>query len=189
MPDNAILATIDTDGCSDATARPERVEAGAEGSRKIADVDFARVNPLRARFEAAAAKTNLPAALLAAIASRETHCGAVLDHNGEGDGGAAFGIMQVDKRSHVQAGRPDPRSQEHIDQAAGVLQGYLNAMRAKFPEAAEEDCLLAAVSAYNCGPGNVRDIGSPDDRTAHGDYSSDTWVRAQFFADKWAAGN
>ena len=186
MADDTILSLLDTDGCSDATASPEHVEAGVDGSRKIAERDFNRVDALHARFEAAAAKTEMPAALLAALASRETHCGALLDHNGEGDHGFAFGIMQVDKRFHEQAGRPDPTSQAHIDQAAGILKDGLSAMTAKFPGAAPDDCLLAAVAAYNCGPGNVRDIASPDDRTAHGDYSSDTWVRAQFFAEKWA---
>jgi membrane-bound lytic murein transglycosylase MltF len=187
MPDNAVLASLDTDGCSEATAGPEQVEAGPEGSKKIAAHDLARVNPLRAKFEEAAAKADLPAALLAALASRETHCGALLDHNGEGDHGFAFGIMQVDKRFHQQAGRPDPRSQEHIDQAAGILKDCLRGVAGKFPGTAEEDCLLAAVAAYNCGLGNIHSIGSPDDRTAHGDYSSDTWVRAQFFAERWAA--
>jgi hypothetical protein len=186
MPDNAILASLDTDGCSDATAAPEQVEPGTGGSRKIAQHDLARVNALRARFEAAAVQTDLPAALLAAVASRETHCGALLDQNGEGDHGFAFGIMQVDKRFHQQAGRPDPRSQEHIDQAAGILKDYAHAVAAKFPDAAPEDCLLAAIAAYNCGVGGVHSIETPDDSTTHGDYSSDTWVRAQFFAEQWA---
>src|SRR5205814_7820049 len=108
------------------------------------------VNALKVSIEAAASATGMPRALLAAIASRESHCGAILDHKGEGDGGEAFGIMQVDKRSHHQEGRPDPRSQAHIDQASGIFADGFRKMQQKFPSASEAEQLKAAVAAYNC---------------------------------------
>src|SRR5689334_17905375 len=137
MVDDSILASISASGCGISTAKAENVTPGVDGSRHIAQIDFSRVNALKARFEAAAAATGMPRALLAAIASRESHCGAVLDHKGEGDGGEAFGIMQVDKRSHQQEGRPDPRSQAHLDQASGIFADGFRKMQQKFPSAPE----------------------------------------------------
>jgi len=187
MADDSILASISASGCGSGTATAEKVAPGINGSRRIAQIDFARVDALKARFEEAAAATGMPRALLAAIASRESHCGAILDPNGEGDGGEAFGIMQVDKRSHQQEGRPDPRSQAHIDQASSIFGDYFGQMQQKFTSASEAEQLKAAVAAYNCGPGGVRSIASPDDRTTHQDYANDTCVRAQFFAERWAS--
>ena len=186
MADDSILASISASGCGAATAAAEKVTPGINGSRHVAQIDFARVDTLKARFEAAAATTGMPRALLAAIASRESHCGSILDHNGEGDGGEAFGIMQVDKRSHQQEGRPDPRSQAHINQASGIFAEGFRQMQRKFPSASEAEQLKAAVSAFNCGSGGVHSIASPDDRTTHHDYANDTCVRAQFFAERWA---
>jgi hypothetical protein len=77
----------------------------------MAETDLRRVRPLIEKFNAAGLKADLPPALLAAIASRESRCGNVLDPHGFGDGKYAFGIMQVDKRSHNLEGLPDPRSQ------------------------------------------------------------------------------
>jgi membrane-bound lytic murein transglycosylase MltF len=165
MADDSILASIRASGCGAATAAAERVAPGVDGSRRIAQIDLARVDALKAKFEAAAAATGMPRALLAAIASRESHCGAILDHNSEGDGGEGFGIMQVDRRSHQQEGRPDPRSQAHIDQASGILADGFRQMQQKFPSASEAEQLRAAVAAYNCGSDGVHSIASPDGRT------------------------
>jgi hypothetical protein len=187
MSDDTILASLQTIGCGPATAKAERTTANVSGSRHIAQVDFARIDALRLKFERAAAATGMPRALIAAIASRETHCGLGLDDNGDGDGDNAFGIMQVDKRSHTIQGRPDPKSQTHINQAAKIFADGFRQMVNKFPDASEAEQLKAAVSAYNCGTNGVHSIASSDDRTTHHDYANDTWVRAQFFAARWAA--
>jgi soluble lytic murein transglycosylase-like protein len=151
----------------------------------MAETDIGRVRPLIAKFNAAAAKTNLPPALLAAIASRESRCGNVLDRNGLGDGGHAFGIMQVDKRFHNPDGLPDPRSQAHIDQAAGILNEYFDQARRKFADQPLARQLQAAVAAYNCDMVRVQGPADADTHTTGHDYSNDVWARAEFYAERW----
>ena len=94
------------------TAKQDGLAAGGpDASHAMAKTDLNRVTPLKDRFKAAAELTGLPPALLAAIASRESRCGSVLASDGTGDGGNAFGIMQVDRRFHTLiAGQPDPES-------------------------------------------------------------------------------
>jgi membrane-bound lytic murein transglycosylase MltF len=191
MPDNTILAEIVTSGASDQTAHADHLpHGGVPASRTMAETDLGRVQALIAKFNAAASKTNLPPALLAAIASRESRCGRVppLRPDGFDPGGQAFGIMQVEKTFHPHpAGLPDPKSQAHIDQASGILNEFFAQIRRKFPGEPLARQLLAALAAYNCGPGHVDSVSDPDRQTANQDYSKDTWARAQFYAERWTA--
>ena len=151
----------------------------------MAKTDLRRVTALKDRFNAAAALTGLPPALLGAVASRESRCGPALASDGTGDGGQAFGIMQVDHRFHTIEGKPDPRSQAHINQASGILKDFLAAMVRKFPTATPVRQLQAAVAAYNCDSSNVASPDSADARTTGHDYSNDVWERARFYAIDW----
>lgn len=188
MPDNTILALFEAAGASARTARQDNLATGGpEASRAMAQTDLGRVRPLIAKFNAAAANEDLPPALLAALASRESRCGNVLDRNGFGDGENAFGIMQVDKRSHDLQGLPDPRSLEHIDQAAGILNQAFEQAQRKFPDQPPARQLQAAVAAYNCGIGRVQSPADADTHTTGQDYSNDVWVRAVFYAELWPA--
>src|SRR5262249_33975447 len=130
---NTILADFHGNGASAKTAAQDHLPPGPDASRTMARTDLARITALKARFNAAAVQTGLPPALLAAIASRESRCGNVLQRDGTGDGGNAFGIMQVDLRFHTIEGQPDPKSQAHINQASGILKDGLAAMISKFP--------------------------------------------------------
>ncbi len=185
MADNSILSDISAVGASAATAAQDHLGPGAASSRTMAKTDMHRIVPLKPCFEAAAAATCLPPALLAAIASRESRGGAVLDPDGFGDAGNAFGVMQVDKRFHALEGLPDPASQEHIQQASGILAASLARIAEKFPDASEAEQLQAAVAAYNCGAGGVASIVTADARTTGHDYSNDVWVRATVYAVGW----
>jgi soluble lytic murein transglycosylase-like protein len=182
---NGILAEFHGNGASAKTAAQDHLPPGPGASVKMATTDRARVMALKQRFNTAAAVTGLPPALLAAIASRESRCGAALDANGNGDNGNAFGIMQVDRRSHVPAGEPDPRSQAHIDQAAGILKAFLDRMIVKFASAPPCRQLQAAVAAYNCGASAVASPDTADAHTTGHDYSNDVWERARFYAAGW----
>jgi hypothetical protein len=153
----------------------------------MAETDLGRVRPLIAKFNAAGSMTDLPPALLAAIASRESRCGNVLDRSGFGDAENAFGIMQVDKRSHSLEGLPDPRSQQHVNQAAGILNQSFEQARRKFADQPLARQLQAAVAAYNCGMGNVQSPAAADNHTTGRDYSNDVWARAEFYAARWPA--
>lgn len=186
MPDNAILASFVPAGASARTARQDHLPSGGrQASHTMAETDLGRVRPLIAKFNDAGSKTNLPPALLAAIASRESRCGNVLDRHGFGDAGNAFGIMQVDKRFHSLEGLPDPRSQGHIDQAAAILNQAFQQAQRKFAGQPLARQLQAAVAAYNCGMGAVPSPANADDHTTGQDYSNDVWARAEFYAGRW----
>jgi hypothetical protein len=182
---NTILADFHGNGASANTAAQDHLPPGAESSRTMAKTDLGRITPLKGRLNAAAALTGLPPALLAAIASRESRCGNVLASDGTGDGGNAFGIMQVDLRFHTIEGQPDPKSQAHINQASGILKADLATMISKFPTAAPVRQLQAAVAAYNCGSSRVASPDTADAATTGHDYSNDVWERARFYATGW----
>lgn len=183
---NTILADYQGNGASAATAAQDHLPPGHDASRTMARTDLVRVTALKDHFNVAAVLTGLPPALLAAIASRESRCGSVLTSEGMGDGGNAFGIMQVDLRFHNPiAGRPDPTSQAHINQASGILKDALTAMIAKFPTMPAVRQLQAAVAAYNCGAGAVGTPDTADNGTTGHDYSNDVWERARFYSVGW----
>jgi peptidoglycan hydrolase-like protein with peptidoglycan-binding domain len=177
---NAILSQYRPTGASSATARQDGLSAGVAASHKMARTDLPRLKKYEAAFEAAGKKHGVPPALLAAIASRESRGGAALDSRGRGDGGNGFGLMQVDFRYHKPAG--GPYSAQHIDQAAGILKGMLNQVKAKHPDWSSAQQLRGAVAAYNSGVSNVQTLKGMDVGTTGNDYSNDVWARAQELA-------
>jgi soluble lytic murein transglycosylase-like protein len=182
---NDDLSQYAPSGASMQTARQDGLDfSGPPASQHMARTDENRVMRYRSRFESAAARLALPSALLAAIASRESRGGAVLDAAGWGDRGNAFGIMQVDRISHEVRGDHDPGSQEHIDQAAEILVRFLAAVRTSHPSWPSVRALQGAVAAYNSGPANVRTLGGMDVGTTGDDYSNDVWARALYYVDR-----
>lgn len=180
--DNRILFALQTTGAGRRTAQAEGLSIlGVPASEAIARKDLARVRAIKDRFDAAAMAHDLPSALLAGIASRESHIGASLRH-GMGDRGYAFGIMQIDRRYHtiIMSGGPD--SETHISQAAGILSKKLAIMLLQPPIWPPEWELRGAVAAYNMGPKFVRTQTNMDAGSTGGDYSADVWARARFFA-------
>jgi hypothetical protein len=185
MSGNSILTEFEGTGASANTAAQDHLGPGRAASFTMAKTDLRRIQLLKDRFNFAAEEAALPPALLAALASRESRCGNVLDHDGFGDEGNAFGIMQVDRRFHVPAGLPDPTSQAHISQAAGILKSFLTETTTKFPSAPAARQLQAAVAAYNCGVGHVVSPETADATTTGHDYSNDVWERAKFYSIGW----
>jgi soluble lytic murein transglycosylase-like protein len=134
------------------------------------------------------AENNIPPALILGIMSRESGFGKGLDANGYGDFGHAFGVMQIDKRSHTPRG--GPYSKEHIEQAVrDVLLGFLSIVKKKFPNWKPEEQLAGAVASYNAGsrihvePIDTTSWIQMDAVTTGKNYSRDTWARARWFAD------
>jgi murein DD-endopeptidase MepM/ murein hydrolase activator NlpD len=139
---NALLYQYRARGASDATARqddlPERGITGVKASHTMAETDQRRVMRYKDRLQEAARRFNLPPALLAAIASRESRGGSVL-RNGYGDNGHGFGLMQVDDRNPfavITTG--GPFGQPHINQATGILRDKLEAVENQFPAPFDE---------------------------------------------------
>jgi hypothetical protein len=179
---NEILKDYTPLGASDETGTAEGIfQHGSHVSALLAERDYGRVAPLKAIFEAAGDHVCLPPAVLAAIASRESHCGLLLDKNGWGDNGHAYGICQIDKRAHNFWISP-PASQGYLNQVAAILASIFQIIRNRHPDWAEASQLQGAIAAYNVGCGNVRTIEGIDIGTTHNDYSNDVWARAQYYA-------
>lgn len=176
---NALLFQHATTGASRSTAKGNGVAgSGVTASETMADQDRERLLAMQETFVKVAAAHNLPPALLAAIASRETRGGNQLDRNGysiwDGNG---FGVMQVDKNSHTPVG--GARSFDHINHAASILAGYRDQIAKKFPTWKPDQVLQAAVYAYNAGPSRVKSLETLDQLSTGKDYSSDVWARAR----------
>lgn len=184
------LAVAVEAGPADAAGDDVAPEAGVEvldaptPSRGVlaAQLNRTRANGWLPFFEEAAERFNWPAALLVAIASRETNIRNIL-----GDGGHGHGIMQIDDRSFPEFTRSGnwrvPRL--NILKGAEVLSGKRRFLSGRGVSGA--DLVRASVAAYNGGEGRVlRAIrrGRPvDSVTAHGNYSADVLARAAVFRD------
>jgi SH3-like domain-containing protein len=176
-----VLPNVPTMGASAATASQDGLPPGIAASEAMAQRDLPRIKPLTNALLVAAGRFGVPAALLAALASRESGAGAALDGNGWGDHGNGFGILQVDKNAHTILGSESPTSQAHIEQATGILAANIDAVQAAHPDWDDVYILKGAVAAYNFGASNVKTINGMDIGTTGGDYSSDVIARAKYY--------
>jgi len=177
----SVLERANPEGCGPDTARAELVQGGRNGSFDIARKDWPRLQPLVPAFDRTADEYELPASLLLAVASRESHAGAALDANGWGDGGHAFGVLQVDRRFHRIAGAESPTSYAHLLQGTGILRKALDQVVRKHPGWPPEKQLEGALCAYNSGVNNVQTLDGMNWGTTHDDYGADTLARAQWY--------
>jgi len=143
--------------------------------------DIYRALSLLPRFAKASESCGIPTSLLCAIASRESGIGKTLDVNGYGDGGHAFGIMQIDYRFHSLLAEK-PMSYGHILQAGLILMKYIISVlnEHSWPRLW---CIRGGVAAYNFGLKNVRTMDRLDVGTTRNNYSEDVICRAQFYCD------
>ena len=175
----AALRRATPTGASAVTAAQDGLQPGIGASQQMARTDLQRVLALKDAFVLSGKTFDVPPALLAAIASRESRCGNVLAADGTGDHGNGFGIMQVDKRFHQVVG--GPRSQAHINQATDILVNFRQQVQKKHPSWADEDVLKGALVAYNSGLRNVQTIARMDSGTTGNDYGADVMARGQFY--------
>jgi len=176
-----LLPTVPTSGASAQTAAQDGLAPGIAASETMAETDLARVKAIAGLFTSTAAKFGMSAALLAALGSRESRICAALDENGWGDHGNGFGILQVDKNSHVIEGAESPISPAHMEQATGILVRNIDHVRANHPDWDDVYVLKGGVAAYNCGVSNVQTIEGMDIGTTGDDYSSDVIARAKYY--------
>lgn len=174
-----------TTGASRTTAAQDGLPAGVKSSRTMARTDWPRIKPLKLTFENIARNYDLEPYVLAAIASRESRAGAMLDARGYGDHGNGFGIMQIDQRYHPGTDRVPPTSVQHIDAAARILSNYVLRVGVKKPSWDAEWRLRGAILAYNAGPSNVQTKSNLDVGSTGNDYSADVWERAKYYAEAW----
>ncbi|XP_064000089.1 lysozyme g-like [Pogoniulus pusillus] len=170
---------IQTSGASCATAKPEGLSyCGVSASQKIAEVDLRAMDRYKTIIKRVGEKLCVEPALIAAIISRESHAGKVLQ-NGWGDNGNGFGLMQVDKNYHKLQGTWN--SEAHITQGTNILISMIKAIQKKFPSWTKYQQLKGGISAYNAGAGNVQTYEGMDKGTTHNDYANDVAARAQYY--------
>lgn len=177
------LLNAPTTGASSITASQDGLSGGIASSHTMANTDLSRVKSQVTAFRQVGTKFNVPPALIAALASRESRCGNVLDRSGWGDQGNAFGILQVDKNYHTVRGTSSPTSQAHIEQAIEIFSDYRRQVQVKHPTWEDQYVIKGAVVAYNSGVDNVQTKAGMDIGTTGGDYGSDVIARAQFYSN------
>ncbi|KAH9510368.1 hypothetical protein Btru_042913 [Bulinus truncatus] len=127
----------------------------------------------------------LQTSLLAAIASRESRSGYLIEATkGYGRGGQAYGIMQCDlKRSGLPCTSAPWNSCAHIDMMTGrALVPYIRQVVKKRPTWSPVRQLQGGCSAYNTyGDVNLNGVDYLDVGTTDGDYSNDVYARAQYY--------
>ena len=175
-----------TTGASPKTARQDGLRySGVRASQTMAKTDWPKIEKYAERFYQAAVKYDVPPAIIAAICSRESRGGTALAADGTGDGGRAFGLMQVDQRYWQQQGRSgDPGSQIHINQGTMIYAQFREQIRKQHPTWTDEYLLKGAAVAYNSGPDNVRTKAGMDRGTTGNDYGSDVIARAKYYTQK-----
>jgi hypothetical protein len=123
-------------------------------------------------FKQVAAEYDIPIALVAALASKESAMGSDLSRND------AFGIFQLEDANQ---GLDSPTSLEHMRQAMEKFVDLRIQISDKFPEWAMKDVLRGAVAAYDAGINNVKSYSNIDVWTTGKDYSSDVIARGQWY--------
>jgi hypothetical protein len=154
-------------------------ETGSAGaSRSAAGRDLERAARMADTFVSAANRTGVPAALLAAIASRETGCGEGLT-DGWSENGTRFGVMGLTRNGISLDGVPDPTAMEHVEQAAAILSDCIAEAQEAQPEATATEHLKAGLIAFRSEAGK-----SAKDSAIDEDYASDVVARARYFQEE-----
>ncbi|KAF7213229.1 lysozyme g-like isoform X2 [Nothobranchius furzeri] len=178
------IEKIPTTGASKQTAKQDGLTPGVGASETMARTDEERMKQYKAMIKRVGTEYRIDPALIAAIISRESRAGNVLQ-NGWGDHGNAWGLMQVDvnPRGGAHTRRGDWNSEEHLCQATEILIVFIERIQRKFPKWSKNEQLKGGIAAYNAGDGNIYS-NKPEDvdkRTTGGDYSNDVVARAKWY--------
>jgi soluble lytic murein transglycosylase-like protein len=158
-----------------------KATSGVAASQQAANYDMANVLRYKDLFEKTAKAYDVPPALLAAIASRETHGGTILTKEGWGMFDRnGYGLMQIDGTKHTPDMTDGPRGRANVEQAARILRDDFVIIQKDFPKLTPTQQWLTAASWYNGG--DARPYPNSDRGTTGGDYGNDVMARAQFYA-------
>ncbi|XP_073319812.1 lysozyme g-like isoform X2 [Pagrus major] len=177
------IMDVETTGASWQTSQQDGLKfSGVQASHKMAQTDADRMEKYRSKINSVGGKYGIDPALIAAIISRESRAGNALK-DGWGDGGNAWGLMQVDVNpkggGHTARGAWD--SEEHLCQATKILVHFIGRISNNFPGWNTEQKLKGGIAAYNMGDGSVHSYENVDGSTTGGDYSNDVVARAQWY--------
>ncbi|XP_007501180.2 lysozyme g-like protein 2 [Monodelphis domestica] len=162
---------MDTPGASCNTDR--LIHCGIRGSELFAEMDLALMMKYQTMIKTVGQKQCVDPALIAAIISRETHAGSVLQ-DGWDHQGLKFGLMQLDKHTHHPTGAWD--SQEHLTQAVKILTDTIKTIQRKFPTWSMSQHLKGGLYAYRSG---IDALVTPTD--VENDYTNDILARCKFY--------
>ncbi|XP_055972727.1 lysozyme g-like protein 2 [Sorex fumeus] len=146
---------------------------GIRGSEMFAEMDLRAIKPYQNLIKEVGLRYCVDPALVAAIISRESHGGTVLQ-DGWDHTGAKFGLMQLDKQVYKPVGAWD--SKEHLLQGVGILANNIKAIQKKFPTWNVTQHLKGGLSAFKSG---ADAIDSPMD--IDNDLTDDLLARAKFY--------
>uniref|UniRef100_A0A452RKN7 Lysozyme g2 n=1 Tax=Ursus americanus TaxID=9643 RepID=A0A452RKN7_URSAM len=122
------IMTMETSGAACDITR--LMNCGIRGSEMFAEMDLRALKTYQILIKEVGLRYCVDPALIAAIISRESHGGTVLQ-DGWDHRGLKFGLMQLDKKIHHPIGTWD--SKEHLLQAVGILADKIKAIQKKFP--------------------------------------------------------
>ncbi|XP_075418677.1 lysozyme g-like protein 2 [Tenrec ecaudatus] len=165
------IMTMDTSGASCGLDR--LTHCGTRGSEMFAEMDLRAIKPYQTMIKEVGQKHCVDPALIAAIISRESHGGAVLE-NGWDHHGLKFGLMQLDQKIHHPVGAWD--SKEHLLQAVGLLAEKIKTIQQRFPKWSVAQHLKGGLLAYKSG---IDAVGNPVDTDT--DFVDDLLARAKFY--------
>ncbi|XP_036137308.1 lysozyme g-like protein 2 [Molossus molossus] len=165
------IMTMDTPGAACDITR--LLNCGVHGSEMFAEMDLKALKPYQTLIKEVGQRHCVDPALIAAIISRESHGGAVLQ-DGWDHRGLKFGLMQLDKKMYRPVGSWD--SEEHLLQAVGILAERIKAIQRKFPSWSAAQHLKGGLSAFKSGS---EAIVTPMD--IESDLVNDILARAKFY--------
>ncbi|XP_008844080.1 lysozyme g-like protein 2 [Nannospalax galili] len=149
------------------------MNCGVHGSEMFAEMDLRAIKPYRILIKEVGQRHCIDPSIIAAIISRESHGGAVLqdgwDHRGQ-----KFGLMQLDKQIYHPIGSWD--SKDHLLQSVGILADRIKAIQRKFPTWNDAQHLKGGLTAFKSG---METVVTPEDIET--DFINDLIARAKFY--------
>ncbi|XP_008588858.1 PREDICTED: lysozyme g-like protein 2 [Galeopterus variegatus] len=165
------IMTMETSGA--ACDADSLISCGIRGSEMFAEMDLRAIKPYQTLIKEVGQRHCVDPAVVAAIISRESHGGAVLQ-DGWDHRGLKFGLMQLDKRMYHPVGTWNSR--EHLLQAVGILTDRIKAIQRKFPTWSVAQHLKGGLSAFKSG---IEAIVTPADIDTN--LVNDILARAKFY--------
>ncbi|XP_061176163.1 uncharacterized protein LOC133185121 [Saccostrea echinata] len=171
-----------------------RKNGGIPASINEITPDLKKLTEKKSCYVSAGENNCVHPAVIAAIASRESHAGRLLiNTNGWGDNDNAYGTMQCDVRHCPVCDKTTGQncttynwdSCEHINMMTKfTLVKFIKEVQKKHPNWALEQQLQGGVAAYNFGVGNVQSWGNLDIGSTNNDYSNDVIARAHYLINQ-----
>ncbi|XP_071314955.1 butyrophilin subfamily 1 member A1-like [Trachinotus anak] len=188
---------VDTTGASEDTARIHRVSVngqqldGVTVSEHLAERDLSEMNKYKDVINRVGAAQGVHPALIAAIISRQSLAGTLLNPDGSGKFCSdCFGLMQINKAYHDVKG--EPYSQEHVQEGVKLLVEAIRTMWKEKKKWTPQQQLKGALASYIAGPERIlrlEDDEDVDSETPNKDFANDVVARARWFAGRGFAFN